>query len=111
MTFDEWFAKEYGDKCDQLGLVVPELMRQAYEAASGKQEAFVPCKCESDEGRICGRCHAWDDVVNPSGRPLTDEQIERIGRMWSTKRFDCDDIRAYLAATLDKSKTIDKEPK
>lgn len=72
---------------------------------SDKQEDFVPCKCESDEGRICGRCHAWDDVKAAEqrraiDRPLTDEQIELIGRMWATKRFNCDDIRTYLAAPL-----------
>jgi hypothetical protein len=33
-----------------------------------KQDDFVPCKCESDEGRICGRCHAWDDMTNPSAK-------------------------------------------
>jgi hypothetical protein len=87
----------------------------AASIASDKQDTFVPCKCESDDGRICGRCHAWDDVTAAQrraiDRPLTDEQIERIGRMWATKRFNCDDIRADLAATRDKSAESGKEQK
>jgi hypothetical protein len=40
---------------------------QAWQAAlanpSDKQEPFAPCKCESDEGQVCGRCRAWDDLA------------------------------------------------
>ncbi|WP_250451150.1 DUF551 domain-containing protein [Caballeronia sp. ATUFL_M2_KS44] len=54
MTFDQWFAEQYGDKREQLGLVVPELMRVAYEAAERQALERAAQICDKNAALLAG---------------------------------------------------------
>lgn len=76
MTFDEWFAKEYGDKREQLGSVVPELMRAAYEAA--ERQSLVRAR------EVIDAEHLEGETDNPSDfayQCAVDDCVTAIGAL------------------------------
>jgi hypothetical protein len=89
MTFDEWFAKEFGDKREQLGLVVPELMRAAYDAATLKTLEDTLLTISEPVGMAC--CgHPADDhgyVCCGNGEPdyRTMSDVEKVLEGWRDK--------------------------